>query len=701
MKQGKQRHPCKSKRQDKMDDNYIRHPKNHQNTYLVESFSLNSKDRTVNRRSQGRGPDPEYGRKAESTVTQLVREITGRKVKTIDLQRINGYFNRYIEVVNMILQRVYENDAFAEGVGKGLVAYRGHGYTFLRHIIPGLAYQKNEEFRGLVFERLHRNALEQAARIIQADYTRRQLVKTAIQILHEHEDFLVRMLKNRRVPAALVRKVRDGTESMKNGSGFHYALSALKQVRRALDVHILETLEKEKGRRGQQRFQIRELMKSLHKDHAHIMKVIRETIREWHETGFPFTIPQMRSYSLDFSASTENSPGQGYWFTVDSEREDEIILHLKMPQGLYGMVCESSLYRGNLSFRFLNWLPRAADDDLARAERAEREGDYHRAEQLRFRAKKFTDFHEQLMNTIRLQHVAYRMTRLKMRKRKSDDERAELDMLIGEYTRLRDSRRSAPPRILLRGRRLVLQIPFLSPSIPEKQYAKYAGVDRGIRYAAVVSVEVERGVYEDLLIDVRELVEKRERLKRAAYDLTSEIRMKKNNWEKKRPSDYTYPAVIWRKERLLASLWWKIRRIDREIARQVASKIVWFCEKHHVKKIFFEDLRSFQPKAGFGEHSWQLSTNLWGMILDTVRYMRAELGHSKYNIWTVNPWGTSQMCHQCGERGLRTETLSSTVEKKGGKFFYCEHCECHFHADVNAARNIIHWSSTVAGRSKT
>ncbi len=681
-----------------MDDKLIRATTSR--NYLIESFSLNSVTRTVNRRGQGRRPDPQYKKKAD--IKSIISEISGKKIQSIDLTTVIKYFEQYVETVNMILQRVYETAEKAEGVGKGLCEYRGHGYTFLRDLIPGIAYQKNEGFRELVFERLHRNALEQAARIIEADYTRRQLVTTAVRILHEHEDFLIKMTKNKRIPPELVRKVRDETgATRKNGSGFHYALNALKQVRRALDVHILETLEKEKGRRGRQRFQVRELMKN---DHDTAMNIIDETIHDWYENGFPFMVPIMRSYSLDFSASTENSPGQGYWFSVDNSRDNEIILHLKMPPGLHGMACESSPYRTRtLSFRFLNWLPRAAADDLTRAELAEREGDYHRAEQLRFRAKKFTDFHEQLMNTIALQHVVYRMTRLKMRKRLTANERSELGVLQSEYARLRDSRRSAPPRILLRGRKLVLQIPFLSPSIPETpKYTRQAGVDRGLRYAAVVSVEVRQGVYKDLLIDARELVEKRERLKRAAYILTSEVRMKKNNWEKKHP-DRPYPTVIWRKERLLASVWWKIRRIDREIARQVASQIVWFCETYGVKKIFFEDLRSFQPKAGFGEHSWCLSTNLWGMILDTVRYMRAQLGHSKYSVWTVNPWMTSQTCHVCGERGIRTETYADTVETKGGEFFFCPSCSSRFHADVNAARNIIHWywSSTAAGRSKT
>ena len=177
--------------------------------------------------------------------------------------------------------------------------------------------------------------------------------------------------------------------------------------------------------------------------------------------------------------------------------------------------------------------------------------------------------------------------------------------------------------------------------------------------------------------------------------------LKKNNWENKR-SGQSFPTPVHRQDRHIAALWRKIRRLDREIARQVASRTVWFCEEHRVKKLFFEDLRSFQAFAGSRDLSYNLSSNLWGKIIDTVRYMRESLGHSKYSVWTVNPRYTSQTCHQCGERGVRVADETSTTERKGGEYFYCKKCEEHFHADINAARNIIHVqdSIVVPGRTK-
>lgn len=107
-------------------------------------------------------------------------------------------------------------------------------------------------------------------------------------------------------------------------------------------------------------------------------------------------------------------------------------------------------------------------------------------------------------------------------------------------------------------------------------------------------------------------------------------------------------------------------------------------------KAALEDLTNYQPPGGKGDSSWRLSSNLWGRIIETVRYMRESLGHSPYSVWTVNPRYTSQKCHVCKERGIRVDSPESKVEQKGGEYFYCPHCNSHVHADINAARNIIH-----------
>jgi transposase len=481
----------------------------------------------------------------------------------------------------------------------------------------------------------------------------------------------------------------------------------LRQIRYALDGFLLDSLNLKIGWRGRQRAKIRSLLRKGSKNQQHVLTLILNQIHDWVANGYPFTNPQLRNYSLDFSASTENSTGQGYWFTLDKKREHEILLHLKLPPGIEGKCRKTSPYKSKtLTFRFFDWFSRSFEKDRKKAIIAKKSGDIHRAEQLFFRAAKFEDMHQQLLNTIEFQHISHKLSRLKQKKNHNTEDIVKLEKKKGQ---LKDSRRSAPPRILMKGTRVILQIPFLSPNgevssqiLGRKKYHTLAGVDRGLRAPVALSVE-KQDTFEDLLITVGHLVLKREYLKKYAYKRTSNVTRKKNNWDKKR-SGQCYPAPILKQDRYISALWRKIRRLDREIARQVASQTVWFCEEHLVKKVFFEDLRSFQAHAGSKDLSWSLSTNLWGMIIDTARYMRESLGHSPYSVWTVNPRYTSQTCHRCGERGIRVEDEISITEKRGGKYFYCAKCNTHFHADINAARNIIHVqdnkSSAVPGRAK-
>ena len=168
----------------------------------------------------------------------------------------------------------------------------------------------------------------------------------------------------------------------------------------------------------------------------------------------------------------------------------------------------------------------------------------------------------------------------------------------------------------------------------------------------VVSVKNGDDDYSEKMIGRQELYENRERLRQNTRVLLSDVALKRTNWERKHPG-LQPPAFLLKKEQELESVWRKVRRLDREISHQVASETVWFCEHHGVKILYLEDLRSFQGKGGMKRHSWNLSTNLWGMMIDGVRYRREALGHRNGGIWLVNPAWTSQTCHVCGERGVR------------------------------------------------
>jgi transposase len=334
-----------------------------------------------------------------------------------------------------------------------------------------------------------------------------------------------------------------------------------------------------------------------------------------------------------------------------------------------------------------------------------RNGQHQRAKQFRFRAAKFSDMHQQLMNTIEYHHLTYQ---LKLCKWKKSIDSEELKLLEERKEELRGSRRCKPPQLVLRGHRAILYLPFLPPTyevietaLGKITYHRRAGADRGLRVPIAVSVQKDE-TYVDELIEMNQLLKKRIQLLEDTKWLQSKMVRMQNNWEKKH-TDLSHPSHLLKKRRQFDAVWDRIRRIDREIARQVASRLVWFCEEHEVKTIVFENLKNFSAPSGLSNLSWRLSANLFSKVFETVRYMRRSIGHSYGGVWAVSPALTSQTCHQCGEIGIRVANELSTTEMRAGEFFYCEKCDEHFHADINASRNIIHVqkkvSSAVPGRS--
>ncbi len=690
MKKRTRRHPRVGKtngsNQETMDGNYY----NDSSTYLVQKFSLNSYHRVVARKGLGRGPDPSFQRKDKRVAKQLVTKMSGKKCSEIDLQTIGQHFGNYIEAVNLVLNKVYLTPQRVASVGVKLEGSKGHGYVTLRKE-PFLEWKRTNEFGLLVFERMYRNVLETAARIILSDYTRRKLVTALLDILSNDREQLRRLVFLKRIPADLIRKVRE-SGGKKKGSYYHYALTACKQVRRALDIQLLKELDSTSSVRSIQRRRVRDLMKSSAGTVTLDTMVL--LVNDWKNNNYPFTQPVFRKTTMEFAASTENTTGQGYWFKEDPEREHEIILYIKTPPGITGHErIQDSPYRSQtLRFRVLDWLPRRAAHARNKACEAREKGNEWRAIELEYRAERFQDMSLQLRNTIRLQQLTRRLVSLKYRK---DPDPEEILELKREMEVLKKSRRCAPPVLKVRGHRVTLLIPFKSPddkmlrrTLPITHRVKRAGVDRGLRHPVVLSVRNGGDSYDEVKIGRDELYKKRVTLRQRTGVLMSELTLRKNNWEKKRAM-VPPPNFILKKERELEATWAKVRRIDREISHQLAAETVWFCEHRGVKTIYFEDLRFFQPSGGFRTHSWNLSTNLWGQIIEGVKYRRQALGHKFGGVWTVNPAMTSQKCHQCGEKGIRVERPGSTEEKRGGEFFYCSSCESGFHADVNAARNIL------------
>jgi transposase len=327
--------------------------------------------------------------------------------------------------------------------------------------------------------------------------------------------------------------------------------------------------------------------------------------------------------------------------------------------------------------------------------------------QLDYRAARFEDMSSQLENTIELQKFTRELAKERAKSEKSETRTRDLKKTV---LKLKKSRRSAPPLIKIEGKRVTLNIPFLSPDVdllktilpPPSTRRRKAGVDRGLRHSMVVSIKNGEDTYEEKLIGRQELYEKREVLRQQTRVLMSLIAGKRNNWDKKH-ARLQSPAIILKKEQELESVWQKVRRLDKEISHQVAAETVWFCEYRGVNTIYFEDLRSFQGRGGMRGHSWNLSTNLWGMMIEGVRDRREAMGYRNGGVWLVNPAWTSQTCHVCGGQGIRVEDETSIIEAKGGEYFHCPKCDEHFHADINAARNIMYVQqsepSAVSGRT--
>jgi transposase len=460
---------------------------------------------------------------------------------------------------------------------------------------------------------------------------------------------------------------------------------------------------------GEIRRPIHELLEKSSPNRVRTEIQLTNQVSEWKMKGFPFTNPTFQKDTVDFSASSENHTGQGYWFIPDLEREDEIIVYIKTPPGIEGYETDSkSPYKSQtLRLRFLNWLPKKAARARRKAHEARQQGHNQRALQLEYRAARFEDMSEQLSNMMKLQKCTREIAKERAQLVKNETHIRNLKMIIQD---LKKARRSAPPIVKVVEKKATLLIPFMAPdekllktelsSLTKRK--GIAGVDRGLRHSMVVSVKKGDDTYSEKMIGRQELYDKREKLRQQTRVLMSEVSMKRNNWERKHARQQP-PAVILKKEKELESVWRKVRRLDKEISHQIAFETVWFCEHHGVKIIHFEDLRAFQGRRGMRTHSWNLSTNLWGMMIEGVRYRREALGHNNGGLWLVNPAWTSQTCHVCGERGIRVENGTSIVERIGGEYFYCPHCNQHFHADVNAARNIMDIQrvkpSVVSGRT--
>lgn len=122
-----------------------------------------------------------------------------------------------------------------------------------------------------------------------------------------------------------------------------------------------------------------------------------------------------------------------------------------------------------------------------------------------------------------------------------------------------------------------------------------------------------------------------------------------------------------------ALLWEKVRNLDENAARQVASQIVGFAKTHDAKVIVFEYLRRYRPSkermSRSGRKNHKRGYWLRGQIVKWVRDLAFREG-----MLTVerNPAYTSQMCPHCYTLG----------ERKGHRFT-CQNPDHAYQADAD------------------
>ena len=155
--------------QQTMDDRHL-YPSS---TLLVQKFALNSYNRVVARKGLGRRPSTSI------ISSDILQKLSGHKCNNLDLSVLSQSFVNYRRVVNLILEKVFSDLVYFDVLGKELENCKGMLYLVLRKE-QRLNWTPENEFGQLVFERLYRNALETAARIIYGDFTRRKLVNSLL-----------------------------------------------------------------------------------------------------------------------------------------------------------------------------------------------------------------------------------------------------------------------------------------------------------------------------------------------------------------------------------------------------------------------------------------------------------------------------------------------------------------------------------------
>lgn len=127
------------------------------------------------------------------------------------------------------------------------------------------------------------------------------------------------------------------------------------------------------------------------------------------------------------------------------------------------------------------------------------------------------------------------------------------------------------------------------------------------------------------------------------------------------------------------------RRLRSQIQHDVANELVWLAILHDCEEIVFESLGELGGSGHSGRTAWSISSWARGKLLEFVEYKANLLDIA---VETVNPWGTSRYCPQCGERGTTVKAPNDHTEARNGGHFHCPECGYECDRDAVGAVNV-------------
>jgi len=201
------------------------------------------------------------------------------------------------------------------------------------------------------------------------------------------------------------------------------------------------------------------------------------------------------------------------------------------------------------------------------------------------------------------------------------------------------------------------QVVEVPEPVRKARLEKYAAADLGARVLAALTIEgldrqllfSAREVWKDFLYWTRRIAEEQSRLNRAGR------RTSRRLWS-------LYQTRACRLKHAFVAL---------------AAEIARCLKRHRVTVLFLEDLTGIREDMDFGPKNL-LVHNFW-----TFRMLRnlieAACVRAGIRVIPVKPRGTSSKCAVCG----------SPVNRPVRRKVVCEKCSCVWHADANAALNIL------------